>query len=198
MELVEWNALAKKHRNDDCHIMSNLGFVIDQAYRYARHYGEVEDYIQDGVEGLLAASKKFDESKGYTFLTFAGFYVTERMRRAQARMWSGVAIKYNMYCGRNRPDKFPEVHLDPDDIFKKLSVEPNFLHEKQLEEVYNALEYIGRDSPKKKASLLACVDTGMATKAAKELNMSASAVRDRVYECRDKLKKRLEYDAEWI
>ena len=199
MSVGYYYQLARKHQHDDCPILSNIGFVIRQAERYARHSGEVEDYIQDGIEGLVMADKKFNKESGNTFLTFAGFYVTERMRRSQARMWDGVAIKYNMYCGRNRPDRFPEVHIDPDSVFNQLCLTPNYDQQIQLAEVENALKVISKSSPRKAEVFAQIIESdGNAAEVARSLGSTPRSIRERLYECRNLIKAKVKYDSDYI
>ena len=43
--------------------------------------GDREDLVSEGVLGLLEAIPKFDTATGNSFLTYAGFWITKRMRQ---------------------------------------------------------------------------------------------------------------------
>lgn len=52
--------------------------------RIARHYqgiAELEDLEQEGYLALYDAVAGFDVSKGYKFLTYAGYWITQRLQR---------------------------------------------------------------------------------------------------------------------
>ncbi len=76
---------AEKQRIRDKIITSNTGFVLKTAKYYAHKSPTFyEDFISAGFEGLLLAFDKFDRTKGYRFLSYAGFWVRERVLRTMS------------------------------------------------------------------------------------------------------------------
>lgn len=77
-------------------------FVYKIALRYAGQ-AEIDDLLQEGYLGLYAAATRFDENAGVSFLTYAGFWVRQRMRRyienccSVVRISSGMAEKVRKY-----------------------------------------------------------------------------------------------------
>lgn len=67
-------------------IIKNKGFVIKRAKQiqstYAYSQLSLDDLFQEGVCGILAAMRRFDVSLGNTFLTYADFYIRQRISRA--------------------------------------------------------------------------------------------------------------------
>jgi len=65
-------------------IMGNMRLVPYLVYRYAKNYGvdhyELEQY---GYEGLIEAVDKFDYKKGYSFFTYAKWYI-------RSAIWRGL------------------------------------------------------------------------------------------------------------
>lgn len=60
----------------------NLRFVVWMAQRYPRLGMEIEDLVQEGNLGLLLAAPRFDVTRGTRFLTYAGYWVQQRILRA--------------------------------------------------------------------------------------------------------------------
>ena len=66
---------------------ANLPFVKKTAWQIFRNYGgkvELDDLVQSGCVGLLDAVAFFDVGKGSTFLTYAAYWITKRMREEAA------------------------------------------------------------------------------------------------------------------
>ena len=61
----------------------NKGFIRREAIRYAGvdTKREVEDLEQEGAIGLMRATETFDLSSGFSFLTYAGYWIKQSMRR---------------------------------------------------------------------------------------------------------------------
>lgn len=60
-------------------VARNQRWVYSLAKEYARDEIEVMDYVQEGNFGLMDAIDKFDAGKGYKFITFAVWYIRQRM-----------------------------------------------------------------------------------------------------------------------
>mgnify|MGYP002673160795 FL=1 len=58
----------------------NKRFVYKMAGRYT-DYAEFDDLVQEGYIGIYLAALHFDESAGTKFLTYAAFWIKQRMRR---------------------------------------------------------------------------------------------------------------------
>lgn len=83
---------AARSKARDRIIGSNLRYVFKRAKKYAKRNAEqFEDLIAAGNEGLLVGLEKFDPTSGNRFLTYAGWWVMQRMLREMAR-WRLVAL----------------------------------------------------------------------------------------------------------
>ena len=92
----------------------NYGFIHKMALRYSG-YAEMEDLKQEAYFGLCAAVEHYDEGKGVTFISYAGFWIKQTMQRyidnhggvvrlpVHAREWMGKYKKmlreYRQYYG---------------------------------------------------------------------------------------------------
>jgi len=61
-------------------ISANLRFVVHIAKKYCSSHAAFEDLIQAGNEGLVMAADRFDPSRGVRFLTFASWYIENKVR----------------------------------------------------------------------------------------------------------------------
>lgn len=75
----------EKKRIRDSIIEANVGFVYKQAHYYARKSPTfVDDFISAGYEGLVVGFDKYSVDRGCRFLTYAGFWVNEKILKCMA------------------------------------------------------------------------------------------------------------------
>lgn len=63
-------------------IESNQRFIVMIAKQYRRRGLPFEDLIQEGNIGLMKAIDKFEYKKGYTFCTYAAWWIRQAIQRA--------------------------------------------------------------------------------------------------------------------
>jgi len=68
-------------RARDKMVAANLRYVISAAWKQVRPNVSIEDLIQEGNMGLMKAVEKFDETRGFRFLTYANWWVRQYMTR---------------------------------------------------------------------------------------------------------------------
>ncbi len=56
-------------------IKSNLRFVVEVAKKYKNKFLSTEDLINEGNIGLIEATQRFDETRGFKFISFAVFWI---------------------------------------------------------------------------------------------------------------------------
>lgn len=92
--------LARGIRKDDeaaLHklVNSNLRFVVSIAKEYA-HYGvPLEDLINEGNLGLMKAAQRFDETRGYKFISYAVWWIRQSILAALANHSKIVRMPLN-------------------------------------------------------------------------------------------------------
>lgn len=82
-------SLAKRIREGDENaieelIRANLKFVVLVAKRYRNHGLPMEDLVAEGNVGLIKAARRFDETKGYRFITYAVWWIRQAVLLALA------------------------------------------------------------------------------------------------------------------
>lgn len=80
----EEKSLCKEYGNDrdglqEQLVLHNVGFAIAYVRKYSERTEEREDLWMRGLQGLSAAARKFDPSRGIRFCTFAAYYIQKAM-----------------------------------------------------------------------------------------------------------------------
>jgi RNA polymerase primary sigma factor len=105
----EESVLAKKIREGDNEALerltkANLRFVVSVAKQYQNHGLSLIDLINEGNVGLIKAAKRFDESKGFKFISYAVWWVRQSIIQAiveYSRMVRIPTHKMNQYSKVN-------------------------------------------------------------------------------------------------
>ena len=110
-------------------VKANLRFVVSIAKEYA-HYGvPLEDLINEGNLGLLKAAQRFDETRGYKFISYAVWWIRQSILAALANHSKIVRMPLNRARVLNQIKKASgelQQHLrrkpEPEEIAAKLGL----------------------------------------------------------------------------
>ncbi|MBK7225151.1 MAG: RNA polymerase sigma factor RpoD/SigA [Saprospiraceae bacterium] len=78
-------------------VKSNLKFVISVAKQYQNNGLTLNDLINEGNVGLLKAAKRFDETKGFKFITYAVWWIRQSILQAIVENSRMIRLPYNKH-----------------------------------------------------------------------------------------------------
>jgi RNA polymerase primary sigma factor len=76
-------------------VTSNLRFVVSVAKQYQNRGVSISDLINEGNLGLISAAKRFDEKKGFKFISFAVWSIRQAILVALIEQSRNIHIPYN-------------------------------------------------------------------------------------------------------
>jgi RNA polymerase primary sigma factor len=86
-------------------IKSNLRFVVRIAYEYRNQGLPLSDLINEGNLGLIKAAHRFDETKGFKFISYAVWWIRQSIMQALAEHARVVRLPLNRVSELNKIGK---------------------------------------------------------------------------------------------
>jgi len=86
-------------------VVSNLRFVISVAKQYQNQGLSFPDLINEGNLGLVKAAKKFDETRGFKFISYAVWWIRQSMVQAISDQTRIVRLPLNRISSINKISK---------------------------------------------------------------------------------------------
>ena len=122
---------------------ANLRFVVSVAKQYQHQGLSLPDLINEGNLGLIKAAKKFDETKGFKFISYAVWWIRQCILQALAEQSRIVRLPLNKIGALNKINKvFSQLEQEherepsPDEVANTLDLPED--------KVSNTLELSGR------------------------------------------------------
>jgi RNA polymerase primary sigma factor len=147
--------LARKIRNGDMNalnllIKSNLRFVVSVSKQYQNQGLTLPDLINEGNLGLIKAATRFDETKGFKFISYAVWWIRQSILQALAEQARIVRLPLNKIGSLNKINHaftklMQEYEREPttDEIAKELSIAPKDVKEAMM----NSTQHVSMDAP---------------------------------------------------
>ncbi len=147
--------LAQRIHNGDMNardrlISANLRFVVSVSKQYQNKGMSLPDMINEGNLGLIKAAERFDETRGFKFISYAVWWIRQSIMQALAEHARVVRLPLNRFSHINKIKKIVTI------LEQKYEREPTFLEITQAielapndvaEAIRNSWRYISFDAP---------------------------------------------------
>jgi RNA polymerase primary sigma factor len=131
---------------------ANLRFVVSVAKQYQNQGLTLPDLINEGNLGLIKAAKRFDETRGFKFISYAVWWIRQSILQALAEQSRVVRLPLNKIGTINKINKTyaileqnNERPPSPEEIAKELDLSINDVKES----LKNAGRHVSMDAPLK-------------------------------------------------
>lgn len=126
--------LARKIKNGDQEALekltkANLRFVVSVAKQYQNQGLNLPDLINEGNLGLIKAAERFDETRGFKFISYAVWWIRQSILQALAEQSRIVRLPLNKIGTINKINKAfahleQELHREPrvDEVAQYLDI----------------------------------------------------------------------------
>ena len=110
LTLDEEVELAQRIREGDSKALekltrANLRFVVSVAKQYQNQGLSLPDLINEGNIGLIKAARKFDETRGFKFISYAVWWIRQSILQAIAEQGRPVRLPLNQVSSVNKINK---------------------------------------------------------------------------------------------
>jgi RNA polymerase primary sigma factor len=159
---------------------ANLRFVVSVAKQYQGHGLPLSDLINEGNMGLIKAAHKFDETRGFKFISFAVWWIRQSIQHALAYHSRLIRLPLNQVALVSRIRKTQstlEQQLERQPSLDELAEAMDMEVDEVADSIGHTDRHVSLDAPSvadEESNLLDVLENTDATKANHELTYTKS------------------------
>ena len=131
-------------------VRANLRFVVSVAKKYQGQGLSLSDLINEGNYGLIKAAKRFDETRGFKFISYAVWWIRQAILQALAEQSRVVRLPLNRIGTiskiRKKSAKLSQEH-DRDPNIEELAEELDIDVQKVREAMQHSSRHLSMEAP---------------------------------------------------
>ncbi len=147
--------LAQKIRQGDQRaldklVKANLRFVVSVSKQYQNQGLSLPDLINEGNLGLIKAAQRFDETRGFKFISYAVWWIRQSILQALAEQSRIVRLPLNKIGAINRINKTMsklEQDLEREPSYDELSDALEMMPQEIMDTMRNNFRHVSMDAP---------------------------------------------------
>lgn len=148
-------ALTQKIKQGDQHalekmVKANLRFVVSVAKQYQHQGLDLPDLINEGNLGLIKAAQRFDETRGFKFISYAVWWIRQAIMQAIAEQSRIIRLPLNQIGSISQINKAfskLEQEFERPPSAEELAQRLELTKEKVNDALSHAIRHLSADSP---------------------------------------------------
>lgn len=140
---------------------ANLRFVVSVAKQYQNQGLTLPDLINEGNAGLVKAAKRFDETRGFKFISYAVWWIRQAILQALAEQSRIVRLPLNKIGSINKINKaysfLEQAHERPPSA-EEIAKELDLTVKDVKESMQNSGRHVSMDAPLKEGETSSLYD----------------------------------------
>ena len=148
-------ALARKIKEGDKDALqkltrANLRFVVSAAKQYQHQGLSLPDLINEGNIGLIKAAEKFDDTRGFKFISYAVWWIRQSIMQALADQSRLVRLPLNQVGSVNKINKISnkfEQEFERKPSIAEIAEEINLSQERVSDAIKGNNRHVSMDAP---------------------------------------------------
>lgn len=131
-------------------VNANLRFVVSVAKQYQNQGISLIDLINEGNIGLIKAAEKFDETRGFKFISYAVWWIRQSILLSLAGQSRTVRLPLNQVSTLNKINKFISTFEQVNErkpSLEEIEEKLNIPYDKILEIINSSINCVSVDTP---------------------------------------------------
>jgi RNA polymerase primary sigma factor len=131
-------------------VKANLRFVVSVSKQYQNQGLSLPDLINEGNVGLIKAAQRFDETRGFKFISYAVWWIRQSILQALAEQSRIVRLPLNKIGAINKINKTIsklEQELEREPSYEEVSLALDMVPEDIRDNMRNNSRHMSMDAP---------------------------------------------------